>query len=144
MKKLSTTITEKNGTVRVITVELENELADWLITQPKEVYRDFILFEYRARCVERKETRYVQSLDNFSEGGYGIKDTTEEHWDTLFMKIDLEQALSRLSKEQQWLIRQIYFLGRSRVEVACILGVTEGAIRSRLHTIFQKLEKILK
>ena len=49
MKKLSTTITEKNGTVRVITVELENELADWLITQPKEVYRDFILY-VSMRC----------------------------------------------------------------------------------------------
>ena len=63
MKKLSTTITEKNGSERVITVELENELAEWLMTQPVEIYEDFILFEYQARCVERKETRHTQSLD---------------------------------------------------------------------------------
>ena len=144
MKKLSTTITEKNGTVRVITVELENELADWLITQPKEVCRDFILYEYKARCVERKETRHVQSLEKLSESGYAIQDDTELDPEDFCARMDLEQALSRLSQEQQWLIRQIFFLGRSRVEVACTLGVTEGAIRSRLHTIFRKLEKILK
>ena len=41
MRKLSITITEKNGSERVITVELENELADWLMTQPAEIYEDF-------------------------------------------------------------------------------------------------------
>ena len=143
MRKLSTTIIEKNGTERVITVELEKELADWLITQPEEKYRDFILFEYRSRCVERKETRYTRSLEKLCEGGHEIRDGTEEELCTLLTRLDLEEALGRLTNEQQWLIRQIYYLGRSRVEVAREMGLTEGSVRSRLHTILKKMKDFL-
>lgn len=143
MKKLSTKIVEKNATERVITVNLENELADWLVTQSYEIYRDFILSEYRSRCVERKETRYVQSLDKLFESGYAIPDDTEEDLYRALTRMDLEQALSELTGEQQWLIRQIYYLGRSRVDVARSMGLTEGSVRSRLHTILKKLKDFL-
>ncbi len=74
MKKLTITVTEQNGNRKNITVELENELADWLSTQPEEVQRDFILFEYKARCVERKETHRTQSLDSSLDNGFDIAD----------------------------------------------------------------------
>ena len=90
MRKLSITITEKNGSERVITVELENELADWLMTQPAEIYEDFILFEYQARCVERKETRHTQSLDHARASGFDVADESEDVVKAALQKCDRE------------------------------------------------------
>lgn len=38
MKELSTEMTLQNGKVKRISVELDDELADWLINQPKEAF----------------------------------------------------------------------------------------------------------
>ena len=62
MKKLSTEIITKKGETKIITVEVDDIYADWLVTQPQEIYHDAVMFEYRTSCVERKETRYIQSL----------------------------------------------------------------------------------
>lgn len=143
MEKLSIDIKEKNGKERIITVELEDELANWLLNQPLEVYRDFILFEYRARCTERKETRRIQSLERLLKNGFVLQSESNGDWRTVYSELDLKRALSLLTAEQQWLIRQIYCLGRSRVEIAREMGLTEGAVRSRLHTILRKIKKII-
>lgn len=41
MKELFTDITLRNGEVKKIKVELEDELAEWLVTQPEEVHSPF-------------------------------------------------------------------------------------------------------
>ena len=41
MKELFTDITLRNGEVKKIKVELEDELAEWLVTQPEEVLQGF-------------------------------------------------------------------------------------------------------
>ena len=38
MKKLSTEITTKKGERKIITVDVDDMYADWLITQPNEIY----------------------------------------------------------------------------------------------------------
>mgnify|MGYP006864392993 CR=1 FL=1 len=45
MKELSTNYTLRNGETKLITVKLEDDLADWLVTQPEEVYKDFLIFD---------------------------------------------------------------------------------------------------
>ena len=70
MKELSTNYTLRNGETKLITVKLEDDLADWLVTQPEEVYKDFLIFEYRNNCVERKETRRTQSLNASLANGF--------------------------------------------------------------------------
>ena len=72
MKELSTNYTLRNGETKLITVKLEDDLADWLITQPEEVCKDFLIFEYRNNCVERKETRSTQSLNASLANGFDI------------------------------------------------------------------------
>ena len=74
MKKLSTEITTKKGEIKIITVEVDDMYADWLVTQPQEIYHDAVMFEYRTSCTERKETRYVQSLDASMDNGFDIAD----------------------------------------------------------------------
>ena len=144
MKKLSTEIIRKNGEIRTITVEVEDIYADWLLTQPKEIYHDAVLFEYRTSCVERKETRYIQSLDASMDNGFDVADESVESVEQILTRLTIEQAVSTLSEEQKWLVNQIYYFGRTRMSVADELGITEGAIRSRLSVISKKLEKILK
>ena len=45
MKKLSTEITTKKGERKIITVEVDDMYADWLVTQPQEIYHDAVMFE---------------------------------------------------------------------------------------------------
>ena len=144
MKKLSTEITTKKGEIKIITVEVDDIYADWLVTQPQEIYHDAVMFEYRTSCTERKETRYIQSLDASMDNGFDVADESVESVEQILTRLTVEQAVSTLSEEQKWLVNQIYYLGRTRMSVADELGITEGAIRSRLSVISKKLEKILK
>ena len=101
MKELFTDITLRNGEVKKIKVELEDELAEWLVTQPEEVYRDFLLFEYKSKCVERKETRRTQSLDASLSNGFEVPDEDADvHLAVLRIKLS-EQYGELLSKTTQ-------------------------------------------
>ncbi len=146
MKELSTTYTLRNGDTKIITVKLEDELADWLVMQPEEVYRDFIIFEFKSNCVERKETRRTQSLNASLSNGFDIVDEDADVFKALLRKMTCEQvreAIRKLEPQQQWLVDEIYFKGRKQAEIAIELDVGESAIRSRLKKIFEKMQKNL-
>ena len=147
MKKLSTTITEKNGSERFITVELENELADWLITQPAEIYGDFILYEYQARCVERKETRHTQSLDYAQASGFDVADESADVVKAVFLQSDreaLQIALKALTDKQY----QVFWLyavdGLSFREIGERMSIHKNSVREYYGAAVKKLQKILK
>ena len=144
MKKLSTEIIRKNGEIRTITVEVDDIYADWLLTQPKEVYHDAVLFEYRTSCVERKETRYIQSLDASMDNGFDIADESSESAEDIAERLTLGDAIRQLSAQQQWVVRQVFILQRKQVEVARELGITESAIAQQISVIKRNLKKILK
>ena len=146
MKELSTEIMLRNGDIKTITVELETELADWLVLQPPAVYRDFLIFEYRSKCVERKETRRTQSLNASLDHGFDIIDEDSDPFLALLRQLTREQvrnAIGKLEPQQQWLVDEIYFKGRKQAEIAIELDVGESAIRSRLKKIFEKMQKNL-
>lgn len=146
MKELYTNITLRNGEVKTIKVELENELADWLMTQPEDVCRDFLIFEYKSKCIERKETRRVQSLTASIDRGFDIVDEEADIHTALLRELTCEQvreAIRKLEPQQQWLIDEIYFKGRTQADIAKEVGIGESAIRSRLKKIFAKIQKKL-
>ena len=147
MKELSTEIILRNGDVKTITVELETELADWLVLQPPAVYRDFLIFEYRSKCVERKETRRVQSLNASLDHGFDIVDEDSDLFMALLRQLTLEEvrkAIKKLKPKQQWVAEQVLLLDRKQVEVAKELGVGESAIAQQMAIIRRDLKKILK
>ena len=144
MKKLTITITEQNGNRKNITVELENELADWLITQPEDVQCDFILFEYKARCVERKETRRTQSLNSSLDNGFDIADESADDAEDILTRLAVGQAIERLNPRQQWIVKQLYYIGRSQAEVARELGISKPAVTQQIAVIKSTLKIFLK
>ena len=70
MKELFTDITLRNGEVKKIKVELEDELAEWLVTQPEEVYRGFLIFEYA-----RADTYFICLVGSTERYGYSHETT---------------------------------------------------------------------
>ena len=144
MKKLSTEITTKKGERKIITVEVDDIYADWLVTQPQEIYHDAVMFEYRTSCVERKETRYIQSLDASMDNGFDIADESLESAEDMAERLTLEDAIRKLTEQQQWVVKQVFMLQRKQVEVARELGITESAMAQQISVIKRNLKKILK
>lgn len=58
--------------------------------------------------------------------------------------LDLKDALRRLPGTQQTLVSLRYEEGFSVVEIAGILGIQEGTVKSRLHTARQRLRALLE
>ena len=144
MKKLSTEITTKKGERKIITVEVDDIYADWLVTQPQEIYHDAVMFEYRTSCLERKETRYIQSLDASMDNGFDIADKSLESAEDMAERLTLEDAIRKLTEQQQWVVKQVFMLQRKQVEVARELGITESAMAQQISVIKRNLKKILK
>ena len=147
MKKLSTQITTDDGK-KTISVWLDDETARILgECKDERIMHDYIVEEYRANLIERKETRRHQSLENSTDNGFDIADETQDVESEIMRSIDadnLHKAITSLEPQQQWLIQQIYFEGRSKSEIACELHVGKSAISNRLKKIFSKLKKFLE
>ena len=58
--------------------------------------------------------------------------------------IDLYRAIEKLQKQQQELVRKIYWEGIKQVEIARADGVDEAAVSRRMARIYKQLKKILK
>ena len=112
MKELFTDIKLRNGEVKKIKVELEDELAEWLETQPEEVYRDFLLFEYKSKCVERKETRRTQSLDASLSNGFEVPDEDADVHLAVLHKL----TSHILERNSMVLLEQLKTVDKSRID----------------------------
>lgn len=147
MKKLSTQITTDDGE-QTISVWLDDETACILgECKDERIIHDYIVEEYRASLLERKETRRHQSLENSTDNGFDIADESQDVESEIMRRIDAEnlhKAITTLEPQQQWLIQQIYFEGRSKSEIASELHVVKSAISNRLKKIFAKIKKFLE
>ena len=139
-----TTKTTKNDKVITISIMVDNETAKMLEQLDEQTRHEYILAEHELDLKERKETRRHQSLDLSLENGHEFvsEDPTpdekcieEETYKTLY------KALSTLSEDQQWLVKEVYFKGRSNTDIAKELGITEGPVRHRLERIYKKIKK---
>lgn len=147
MKKLKTTMKSDSGEEKEITVWLDDNIAVALeASGDEELVRQYIIEEYKSKLIERRETRRHVSLDNSLDNGFDIADQNVNMEADTIKAEDLQKlhkAIDCLEPQQKWLIEQIYFLGRTHVEIAQELGVGESAIRSRLKKIYEKIKKFL-
>lgn len=147
MKKFTAEIETKNNNKRVIAVWLDDETAQLLNECGDESIKNtYIVEEYKAQLIERKETRRHQSLERMGEKGFEIVDNATDVEEIILHSIDLNmlrRALKLLEPQQKWLLFQIYVNGKSKKQIADELGVCKSAISNRLHKICTKLKKFL-
>lgn len=146
MKKLKTKIMH-NGAEKEIAVLLDDETARLLEECGDEKLKHrYIVEEYKAQLIERRETRRHQSLETSMASGFDIIDESTDIEEATLRKIDAEklrQALQMLEPQQKWLLEQIFVKGKSKVEIARELGVWKTAISNRLQKIYRRIKKFL-
>ena len=67
--------------------------------------------------------------------------------DQILQKLEFERlhkAILTLSKEEQWLIHELYFENQTEREVAKQMGVYHNAVHKQKKSILEKLKKILE
>ena len=146
MKKLKTKIMH-NGEEKEIAVLLDDETARILEECGDEKLKHrYIVEEYKAQLIERRETRRHQPLERSMASGFDIIDESTDIEEATLRKIDAEklrQALQMLEPQQKWLLEQIFLKGKSKVEIARELGVWKTAISNRLQKIYRRIKKFL-
>lgn len=143
MKKLTTQITKDNKTITIFAM-VDDKTAEILENLDEETRHNYIVGEHEIYLNERKETRRHQSINVSLENGHDFEDdeiSLEENFIEKEKYLKLHKAISCLSKEQQWLVNEVYFKGRSQVEIAKELGLTKMAVSLRLQTILKNLKK---
>lgn len=145
MKKLTTKII-KNNKLKSISVLVEDQVAEMIENVNEKFRHEYIVSEYESSLLERKETRRHQSLELSLDNGHEFINE-EASIEDIYIDNDrnknLYKAISFLSEDQQWLVKEVYFKGRSQVEIANELKVDKSAIRHRIERILQKLKKFL-
>ena len=143
MKKLTTQITKDNKIITIFAM-VDDKTAEILENLDEETRHNYIVGEHEIYLNERKETRRHQSINVSLENGHDFEDdelSLEENFIEKEKYLKLHKAISCLSKEQQWLINEVYFKGRSQVEIAKQIGICKSAISHKLERILKKIKK---
>ena len=91
-----------------------------------------------------------QSLDALTESGFELPSESDIEVDLLAEEERNEQmeklhsAIASLTERQQYLIREIYFNGRTQGEIAAAMGATKQAVSNAVRRALASLKKILK
>lgn len=93
--------------------------------------------------IKRKESRrQIVSLEQLLDEGFDFEESSNDRLtDEQITKV--RDALEHLTTDQQWLVEQVFYLGRSKTDISKELGISNGAITHRLERIFAKLKKVL-
>lgn len=121
------------------------------IEELKELKND----EAQEKAAEKKTKKFVRKnkvteiLDcAFSENSDGLSvadmaDETQMSLDEMMILKEesriLHEKIGKLTPQEQFIIKSIYFDGMKQKEVAKILGVTKGALSQRLGNILKKM-----
>ena len=123
---------EINGTF------VEVEVSDEFARQYEQIEAE------EARQIWRDKKRKDSSLERMVEAGFQVDDPNSNIEEKLLEKCDIEQlseAINSLTKNQKWLIEQVFYYGRKQTEIADELGIDPTAIRNRLQKIYSKIKK---
>lgn len=123
---------EINGTF------VEVEVSDEFARQYEQIEAE------EARQIWRDKKRKDSSLERMVEAGFQVDDPNSNIEEKLLEKCDIEQlseAINSLTKNQKWLIEQVFYYGRKQTEIAAELGIDPTAIRNRLQKIYSKIKK---
>ena len=63
--------------------------------------------------------------------------------DQAMTAMDVRAALAELTPEHRRVVVEVYYLGRSVAEVAQLLGIPEGTVKSRTYYALRQLKRLL-
>ena len=145
MKKLTAIVPKNNGTQKEVFVLVDNRTAEMLAqVGDKKLVNDYLVEEYRLYMSDHNEHRNTQSLDKSLDNGFDIEDENQNLLETVVQDAEQEKvrkAIKMLEPQQQWLVYQIFYKQRTRVDIAKELGIDESAVRRRLERIIKKIKK---
>ncbi|MDB5321878.1 MAG: polymerase, sigma-24 subunit, subfamily [Phycisphaerales bacterium] len=122
----------------------ETVLASWLLKVTALECRNAKRGEARRVRRERKVAQMTPEV-GAPPGGGGANDDADEsgshRWDELAPHLDA--ALGELSAGDREAVVMRYFLNRSYVEAAAVLGASEGSVRQRVHRGLGKIRAVL-
>ena len=147
MKKMFTQVVKHNGELKDVFVLVDDETAKVLEQVDEATRKAYLQGEYEMYIADVNYKRRTQSLERSFENGFDIVDERQDVEEIVAREMKNERvrkAIEQLEPQQQWIVEQIYFDGRSHISVAKELGVTEGAIRDRLRRIYKKIKKFLR
>lgn len=130
---------------KTIELEVDDKFAKEYAKIDAESKRNDWKFAWRQRKLDC-------SLNSIMDNGYDIPDDScelceEENDDANTHQktnISVEEIMGVLEPQQQWLVEQLYILGRTQEDVASELGISDAAIRNRVKKIRKKLKKFMK
>lgn len=119
-------------------------------TERKMQYQEYDL--KRARNIVDPKTGEVvtvpgreDSFERLQEMAVQFAEKTRSVEEQILKQIEYEQLhkfILELSKEEQWLIHELYFEERTEREVATELGLSQKAVNKRKQKILEKLRKL--
>jgi RNA polymerase sigma-70 factor, ECF subfamily len=98
-------------------------------------------------CADERARRSVEiSLDTFGADGWPRLDpgTIDRSYSDLELRDRLNKALARLPHDTRFLITAHYLSGRKYEELADVLGVPLGTVKTQLHRAKRRLRELLE
>lgn len=145
MQKFSTEIETEDKEKKVITVWLDDETARLLNECVDEALKHtYIVEEYQAQLIERKETRRHQSLEGMVECGQEIADenaNTEQLYERHEEYVKLYRALRILTKKQLYIVKLHVLKGKTFKEIAEKIGLNSCTVKEHFYAAKKKLKK---
>ncbi len=109
-----------------------------------ELYAVHLEIVQTERRLHWRESRRQTSLENLCEQGIDFIDTAANPLAEYIQKENTEQmkkAIAALLPEQQALVKQIFYEGKTLTEIAKAENVGKPAIANRLTRIYARLKK---
>lgn len=109
-----------------------------------ELYTIHLEIVQQERRLHWRESRRQISLDNLTEQGIDFADNAANPFADYIQKENMEQirkAIAALLPEQQALVKQIFYEGKTITEIAKAEKVGKSAIANRLTRIYARLKK---
>ncbi len=131
-------------------VEVSDEIHEYLTTSDRQMRycdEDRKQSDWDIDMEIEKVTEIPSREDSFerlTDIGKEFADITSDFREQVISKIMLDQALSKLSDEEYYLITQLYFLQRTEQDLAGELRKTQQNINKIKQRILCKLYELLK
>lgn len=145
-KKLKGVKTRKDGTTKEIYVVVDDVTAKMLEQVSEEIRNQYIIDEFNVKMQELKDKRYTSSLEQKMENGFDCIDEEQDVEAISMFDFEMEEiknAIKQLDYQQQWLIKEVYVKGRTKIELAKELGISNSSIRDRFRVIYKKIKNFL-